>query len=49
LDTINQLSLDNMQGYRYELWCLARASGVRYCVVGACSLIYVLRTMAWLA
>ncbi|CAN6177590.1 unnamed protein product [Urochloa humidicola] len=22
-----------MEGYRYELWCLARASGVRYCVL----------------
>lgn len=22
-----------LQGYRYELWCLARASGIRYCVV----------------
>lgn len=25
-------SLNNIKGYRYELWCLARASGVRYCV-----------------
>lgn len=23
----------NLQGYRYELWCLARAAGIRYCVV----------------
>lgn len=22
-----------MQGYRYELWCIARAAGTRYCVV----------------
>jgi hypothetical protein len=21
------------QGYRYELWCLARAAGVKYCMV----------------
>ncbi|URD77118.1 Chromatin associated protein KTI12 [Musa troglodytarum] len=26
-------SLNNIKGYRYELWCLARASGIRYCVV----------------
>jgi len=26
-------SLNNIKGYRYELWCLARASGVRYCVL----------------
>lgn len=26
-------SLNNIKGYRYELWCLARAAGVRYCVV----------------
>ena len=25
-------SLNNIKGYRYELWCLARASGIRYCV-----------------
>uniref|UniRef100_A0A3B6LWW6 Protein KTI12 homolog n=1 Tax=Triticum aestivum TaxID=4565 RepID=A0A3B6LWW6_WHEAT len=24
-------SLNNIKGYRYELWCLARASGIRYC------------------
>ncbi|KAL2546637.1 Protein KTI12-like protein [Forsythia ovata] len=22
-----------MKGYRYELWCLARAAGIRYCVL----------------
>ncbi|XP_011075590.1 protein KTI12 homolog [Sesamum indicum] len=26
-------SLNNIKGYRYELWCLARAAGTRYCVV----------------
>ncbi|KAI4328789.1 hypothetical protein L6164_021118 [Bauhinia variegata] len=26
-------SLNNIKGYRYELWCLARATGIRYCVV----------------
>ncbi|XP_047334610.1 protein KTI12 homolog [Impatiens glandulifera] len=26
-------SLNSIKGYRYELWCLARASGTRYCVV----------------
>ncbi|KAK4791129.1 hypothetical protein SAY86_031542 [Trapa natans] len=26
-------SLNNIKGHRYELWCLARASGIRYCVV----------------
>jgi protein KTI12 len=26
-------SLNNIKGYRYELWCLARASGTHYCVV----------------
>lgn len=26
-------SLNSIKGYRYELWCLARASGIRYCVV----------------
>lgn len=26
-------SLNNIKGYRYELWCLARASGIRYCVL----------------
>ncbi|CAN1152825.1 Protein KTI12 homolog [Linum perenne] len=26
-------SLNSIKGYRYELWCLARATGVRYCVV----------------
>ncbi|XP_006858568.2 protein KTI12 homolog isoform X1 [Amborella trichopoda] len=26
-------SLNNIKGYRYELWCLARAAGVRYCVL----------------
>ncbi|XP_045816738.1 protein KTI12 homolog [Trifolium pratense] len=25
-------SLNNIKGYRYELWCLARAAGIRYCV-----------------
>lgn len=33
-DTIIILdSLNNIKGYRYELWCLARAAGIRYCVV----------------
>lgn len=22
-----------LQGYRYELWCVARAAGTRYCMV----------------
>lgn len=26
-------SLNNIKGYRYELWCLARASGTHYCVL----------------
>ncbi|KAJ8760852.1 hypothetical protein K2173_021890 [Erythroxylum novogranatense] len=26
-------SLNNIKGYRYELWCLARAAGTRYCVM----------------
>ncbi|KAI4355069.1 hypothetical protein L6164_003881 [Bauhinia variegata] len=26
-------SLNNIKGYRYELWCLARGTGIRYCVV----------------
>lgn len=26
-------SLNNIKGYRYELWCLARAAGIRYCVM----------------
>ncbi|XP_073392048.1 protein KTI12 homolog [Physcomitrium patens] len=26
-------SLNNIKGYRYELWCLARAAGTHYCVV----------------
>nr|GMD16910.1 protein KTI12 homolog [Ipomoea batatas] len=26
-------SLNSIKGYRYELWCLARAAGTRYCVV----------------
>ncbi|CAN1823589.1 Protein KTI12 homolog [Linum perenne] len=26
-------SLNSIKGYRYELWCLARAKGIRYCVV----------------
>ncbi|KAG6492474.1 hypothetical protein ZIOFF_047437 [Zingiber officinale] len=26
-------SLNNIKGYRYELWCLARAAGIRYCVI----------------
>ncbi|KAI3429193.1 uncharacterized protein J3R85_008622 [Psidium guajava] len=26
-------SLNNIKGYRYELWCLARTAGIRYCVV----------------
>lgn len=33
-DTIIILdSLNNIKGYRYELWCLARAAGIRYCVL----------------
>ncbi|MQM11305.1 hypothetical protein Taro_044213 [Colocasia esculenta] len=26
-------SLNNIKGYRYELWCLARGAGIRYCVL----------------
>lgn len=26
-------SLNNIKGYRYELWCIARAAGVRYCLL----------------
>ena len=26
-------SLNNIKGYRYELWCLVRAAGIRYCVL----------------
>lgn len=26
-------SLNSIKGYRYELWCLARAVGIRYCVL----------------
>ncbi|KAK9865337.1 hypothetical protein WJX84_009177 [Apatococcus fuscideae] len=26
-------SLNNIKGYRYEIWCVARACGCRYCVV----------------
>lgn len=26
-------SMNSIKGYRYELWCLARAAGVRYCVL----------------
>ncbi|CAH9115051.1 unnamed protein product [Cuscuta europaea] len=26
-------SLNSIKGYRYELWCLARAAGMRYCVL----------------
>eukprot|EP00884_Botryococcus_braunii_P019766 jgi/Botrbrau1/6473/Bobra.0034s0047.1 len=26
-------ALNNIKGYRYELWCIARAAGVRYCMV----------------
>ncbi|XP_073393103.1 protein KTI12 homolog isoform X2 [Physcomitrium patens] len=26
-------SLNNIKGYRYELWCLARAAGTHYCVL----------------
>lgn len=26
-------SLNNIKGYRYELWCLARAAGIHYCVL----------------
>jgi len=26
-------SLNNIKGYRYELWCIARASGTRYCMI----------------
>ncbi|CAF2108757.1 hypothetical protein Bca4012_094067 [Brassica carinata] len=26
-------SLNSVKGYRYELWCIARAAGIRYCVV----------------
>ncbi|KAL6751392.1 chromatin associated protein KTI12 [Haematococcus lacustris] len=26
-------SLNNIKGYRYELWCLARAASTKYCMV----------------
>ncbi|KAG2438046.1 hypothetical protein HXX76_005658 [Chlamydomonas incerta] len=26
-------SINNIKGYRYELWCVARAAGTRYCMV----------------
>lgn len=26
-------SLNNIKGYRYELWCIARAAGIRYCLL----------------
>ncbi|CAM6091146.1 unnamed protein product [Calypogeia fissa] len=26
-------SLNHIKGYRYELWCLPRAEGIRYCVI----------------
>lgn len=26
-------SLNSIKGYRYELWCLARSTGIRYCVL----------------
>mmetsp|Transcript_21949 Transcript_21949/g.37545 ORF Transcript_21949/g.37545 Transcript_21949/m.37545 type:complete len:331 (+) Transcript_21949:94-1086(+) len=26
-------SLNNIKGYRYEIWCLARTAGARYCMV----------------
>lgn len=26
-------SLNSIKGYRYELWCLARAAGIKYCVL----------------
>lgn len=26
-------SLNSIKGYRYELWCIARAAGIRYCVL----------------
>lgn len=26
-------SLNNIKGYRYELYCIARAAAVRYCMV----------------
>lgn len=26
-------SLNSIKGYRYELWCLARSAGIRYCVL----------------
>lgn len=26
-------SLNSIKGYRYELWCFARAAGIRYCVL----------------
>jgi len=28
-------SLNNIKGYRYELWCLARAAGILYCLVSS--------------
>ncbi|KAK9932994.1 hypothetical protein M0R45_020209 [Rubus argutus] len=32
-NTIIVDSLNNIKGYMYELWCLARAAGIRYCVL----------------
>jgi len=26
-------TLNNIKGYRYELWCIAKAAGTRYCVL----------------
>lgn len=26
-------SLNNIKGYRYELWCITRSAGTRYCMV----------------
>ncbi|KAH7283272.1 hypothetical protein KP509_35G069700 [Ceratopteris richardii] len=26
-------SLNSIKGYRYELWCIARSAGIRYCVL----------------
>eukprot|EP00250_Pteridium_aquilinum_P006894 c16722_g1_i2 orf=70-972(+) len=26
-------SLNSIKGYRYELWCIARAAGIRYCLL----------------
>jgi protein KTI12 len=31
--TLKQCNCHHVQGYRYELWCVARAAGTRYVMV----------------